>query len=241
MQHLLPLAAAAAVVSVATAASAQVLTFQEGVDGYAGTLDKEIRSSGGDDANGDFGEISIDGDDGSPGRQPNHALIRFENVFGNGPNQIALGTGIDSATITLTIVNPGSGFTAHQMLVDWDESSTWAGTPVFGGDGITPGSDAVAMPLSSFGADNASENVPTGKLVIDVTEAYQNFSAGATDYGVGFVTFENGTNGIDFITSESFFLDPIEDRPLLTVSVPEPATASLLGLGSLAMLRRRRA
>jgi hypothetical protein len=66
-----------------------------------------------------------------------HALIRFENVFGNGPNQIPYGSIITSATVDLYLSGVASGAAAmHRLLVPWQDTATvqdWArGAPVYG-------------------------------------------------------------------------------------------------------------
>ena len=204
-----------------------MLTFQQDVDGYAGTSDKEIRSDNNDAANGDASEISVDGDDGGG---PTHGLIRFANVFGPADGQVPVGTDIASATLTLNITSVGSPLQFHRMLVDWNEADTWA---TFGGDGITPGIDAAAEP--AFTTPFIS---PTGAYDFDVTAIYRDFADGLDDYGIGLIP--TGTNGVDFTSSEPFFLDA-DLAPILTIVVPEPAAATLLGVAGLAALRRRRA
>ena len=188
------------------------ISFAQGVDGYAGTLDKEIRSSGGDANNGNDPEMSVDGDDGSPGAQPNHGLIRFEDIFGTNAGQIAPGSEIEEAELQLIVSNPGSGFTVYRMTAPWDESTTWTD---LGGDGITPGTETALPAITSVGANNSSENVPSGVLALDVTAAMQAWSDGETNLGLGLVTFPNGSNGIDFGTSESSTPPALVIRSLL--------------------------
>jgi len=175
------------------------LCFQQGLDDYAGTDDKEIRSDGNDVDNGDADEISIDGDDGSPGLQPTHAMIRFADVVGDGDGRIAPGTVVDQAILSLNVTNPGSGFDLHEMIVGWDETTTWAD---FGGDGLTPGIEASEEAVLSLGADDGGENVGVGTLAMDVTATVQAWADGATYEGFGFRSFTSGTNGIDIDSSE---------------------------------------
>jgi hypothetical protein len=177
----------------------EIVIFQEGVDGYIGTADKELRSSGSDENNGDNPEISVDGDDGSPGLQPNHGLIKFENIIAAARDAIPQGTEIASAEVALNVTNPGSGMQVYKMTTAWDEFTTWAD---FGGDGITPGDEAAASPALTLGDDNGSENVPTGTLTLDITDIMRDWLSGETNHGIGLVPFTNGTNGIDFDTSE---------------------------------------
>ncbi|MFW5682825.1 MAG: alkaline phosphatase [Phycisphaeraceae bacterium] len=210
--------------------------FQEGLNDYAGTEDKEIRSSGGDSANGEFTQISVDGDDGSPGRQPNQGLIRFSNILGDGPNQLGADDPVEQALLILQVNNPGSGFSVHQMLAAWDESTTWEDLI----DGVSPdGTEALSEAIAVFGENNGGENVSVGALEIDITEVVQQLQAGLIDdIDLALLPFENGTNGIDFYTSE--FSNP-DLRPSIEITlVPEPSSLVLMALGSLAIMHRSR-
>ena len=185
---------------------------QQGVNGYSGTRDKELRSSGGDSANGQEDSISVDGDDGSPGLQPNHGLIAFDAIIGSGANQIPADAEIERATLVLEVINPGSGFTVHELLVAWDENSTWQG---FGNGVQADDVEAESTALASVGANNGSSNVPIGTLELDVTSTIQAYQAGdLANHGWALLPFPSGTNGLDFYTSE--FAD-VSVRPALAI------------------------
>ncbi|TXT31037.1 MAG: hypothetical protein FD131_1282 [Rhodocyclaceae bacterium] len=233
-------------------AATTTLSFQEGVGSYTGTQDTMIRSNetamgSGQTSNGDsrglaFGTldyVSVDGDDGSPGNKPNQGLLRFENLFGNVAGRIASTDTIVSAKLTLEVFNPGSGMSVYNMLTGWSESSTWNSLV----SGVqTNGTDASATAVATFGANNGSENIANGKLVIDVTSSLLAWQAGATNYGWVMTPFASGTNGIDFYASE---FATANLRPLLSVEVmpvPEPESYAMLlaGLGLIGAVARRK-
>lgn len=234
------LMAAASLASFPTSANS-TLTFRNGIDGYAGTQDTELWGGTPDTVLGvSEASISIDGDNGGYAGQ---ALIRFDQLFGNGAGQIKAGDTIVSATLTLNINNEGSGFTVYDMLRDWSQAgATWNSL----GEGVqADGTEAAMTEITHFGQDDSSKHVFNGPLVIDVTHSLQLLQAGQLPgYGWAFIPFTpNGTNGIDFDSSEAYVLG---DRPLLSVEVapvPEPETYALMlaGLGLVGALARRRA
>lgn len=247
------IALAASTTAVASTGTV-TLTFQQGINGYTGTQDTMIRSNetgtgsgqttAGDSRGRNFGAVnfvSVDGDDGEPGNKPNQGLLRFDGIFGTGPGRIHPHDTINSAKITLTVFDAGSGFTVHDLLLDWNQDTvTWNSV----GDGIqADGVEAVASPIATFGANNSNANVSIGKLVIDVTSSLKAVQASTLPgFGWVMIPFANGTNGIDWRSSE---FATITDRPLLTVEVtpiPEADTYALMlaGLGLLGLIARGR-
>jgi uncharacterized protein YjlB len=98
------------------------LTFQHGVDGYSSSSDTYLAS---DTPATDLGtSIQISVDD----NPDQHGLIRFDNLFGNGPGQIPLGSTINSASLTIDVTDSSGSTTTislHRMLRAWNESDTW--------------------------------------------------------------------------------------------------------------------
>ena len=242
MRHSIATAIAAPLLVLAAApslASQTTLTFQHGMNGYAGTADTYLRASEPDTVFGGESEVSIDASDGG---MPSQTLLRFDNLFGSGAGQIGADRVIVSATLRLFITSAGSGMRVHEMLVPWTEgTASWTSM----GDGIqADGSEATTLPLFELGANDGSANIPEEPLTLDMTLALQRLQAGlASGHGWALLPFmPDGTNGLDFASREWAELG---DRPLLSVvtaPVPEPATVAsmLAGLALLGALAKRR-
>jgi hypothetical protein len=59
--------------------------------------------------------LTVDNDDGGIAQ----ALLRFDNIFGNSPGQVPLGSVIVSATLTVSVFDLGSPVNMHRMLIPW--------------------------------------------------------------------------------------------------------------------------
>lgn len=236
MSHFLRLAGAITVLSAAHTAWAdtQVLTFQQGLAGYAGQVDTNIRGEEPTTPGGSLQEISIDASDGG---FPSQGLLRFDGVFGSAQGQIGSDRVITSATLTLQVTSAGSGIQFHEMLQSWDATLITFDSV---GAGIQAnGIEAAMLPVLSVGANDSGSNVDAGPLVLDVTLAMQRAQAGFAPFGWALLPFlPEGTNGIDFYSAEWTF---VAERPLLsitTTAVPEPTTWAMLGLGLAGVLIR---
>ena len=198
------------------------LTFQEGVDGYAGTVDTYIQKNAA--AKGDLDEVWID-TDATNQSEPAQGLVQFANIIGSSVGQIPVGATILSATLTVTTdaenqyaVSGGSA-DGYRVDVAWDEAATWANS--FDGDGLTIGTDTLAtkeFTASSLGTLGAAHQ-------FDVTASVQAWVDGAANHGWAIMPDSN--DGWIFDSSET---SVVGDRPMLSVTfVPEPSSW-LLGL-----------
>ena len=187
------------------------LTFQEGVNGYSGTVDNYIWSAP-TEVNNSFGgneEVQWDGSDLPPGQTvagEQDAIIRFENIFGNGIGQIPPGAVIQSATLTYNVFDVGNEANVYNLLVNnWSETTSWntfGSAPGIQVEDYNP--TQVAVTTGSSAAGEKSINV-TSSITAWLTNPSENY---------GWLFRPTGNSGVGFRSSE---YGTITARPKLTV------------------------
>lgn len=184
------------------------VTFQNGVNGYAGTVDVEIWAvspntclegniNASSDADNDGGESQV--------------LMRFDGVVGRKPGQVPPKAAVHSAKLVVGAFDEGSTVHLHRMLVPWKPTSTW--NSLAGGvtaDGLEASKQKDGF---TFGKIAAS----TSEIVFDVTDAVQGWANGAANHGWVFIN--TAGNGWDFYTAE---FDDLKQRPKLVVEFTPP-------------------
>jgi hypothetical protein len=211
---------ALAISAPATAVAQLSIVFQEGLNGYAGTVDTEFRAANPVDPQGEKDFVSVDEFDG--GFQTQGAL-RFQNLFGAGPNQVPLGFTIAFATLDFNVgstSDPEAIISFNRVLPasPWDESSTWFS---LGGDltpdpntGLLDGDPILQDNIESLIAPDAVVPEPNvgGTKSVDVTASVTAWYNGAPN--LGWAINNNTGNGWDFDSSEH--IDPLI-RPKLII------------------------
>jgi hypothetical protein len=186
-----------------TSSSTTKVTFQEGVDGYSGTVDTEIwalapttflesNPNASSDADNDGGESQV--------------LIRFDGILGDSPNQIPKGARIVSARMLVSAFDQGSTVNLHRMLVPFSRSATWNSMI----DGVSADGREASRHKDSFTFGKIAANSST--VIFDVTDTVQAWASGQANHGWVFIN--TGGNGWDFYASE---FDDIKQRPQLVV------------------------
>ncbi len=171
----------------AALASAETVSFQEGVDGYAGTFQMRILSTTAGGGQMNESSVFLDGfkDMAEPtADEPDRwELLRFDNILGTGPGQIPLGATILSARLEF-VTEPQAVHGAAEspgpiglarMLKPSDSTSRWQtfgteGPDFAGGDYDRPAGGVSDL---NFGATDAA----------DVRPIVQAWSDGAPNYG----------------------------------------------------------
>jgi len=183
-----------------------VITFQEGQAGYTGTVDTYVQA-GQPDANfATSAVLVVDG--ATPEADLRHILLRFDDLFGDGPGQVPQGARIVSATLSLYVTNPSAdGAELYRLLLPWSDTDTWTSL----GAGVQPdGVEAASTPETS-GATNSNKVF----YDLDVTGSLIAWSGGEADLGWAFLMPEGGSDSWMFASSEDLEADL---RPKLTVA-----------------------
>ena len=177
------------------------VSFRDGLGQYTGTIDTMIKQGASSSSFGGLSSIEWDTVASDGANLPKYALIAFDDIFGAGAGQLPLGSTIESATLDLTIFNPGNSADVHESAVAWSESTTF--------DQFGPAAGVQASDLRSFVGSIAGS---TGARSIDVSSSVAAWSAGEPNYG--WVIVPTGQDGVDVRASE---YGVIADRPVLHV------------------------
>jgi hypothetical protein len=172
---------------------------RQGMDGYEGTVDLELRSWDPDSVIEGIDAISVDMQDGGGFNQ---GLMLFKDLL----SYIPEGAKVISAELQVRTTSSSDGTQSfYRMLTGWPEECTFND---LGGDGVTPdGIEATAV------AEGTTSHPSSGDYAyIDVTASVDAWLNGEPNYGWGIIN--SSTDGWDFNTSE--YGDPSR-RPKLTI------------------------
>jgi len=205
-----------------------ILSFQEGVASYTGTLDTWISEDEGGTSYGGSATLVVDDDTTNSffAEEEGQALLRFENLFqapvtesDPAPTQIPLDATIVSARLLLNLSDDENiGDTTiriHQMSVGWSEASTWNSL----GGGVDVGSETSGQ-IGTFQGDNDPDYDFT--RTVNVTSSVQDWLAGTTNYGLAIIREQTDFND-DGIAIHSSEAGTSTLRPQLSVEFTYPS------------------
>jgi len=175
-------------------------SFQQGVDGYDGTVDTNLREADPETSYRSDSTVTVDTNDPQNSENRAQALLRFDGIVGDADAQIPSQATVQSATLTVETIDEGDGAAVHRMLSEWRADDTWASMD---GGVQADGSEAATTPDAKTGS------VASGSTRIDVTDSVQRWVDGDANYGWAFLPL--GDDGWDFQTAEG------ETPPKLTV------------------------
>lgn len=186
----------------------RTVTFQDGVNGYAGTVDLEIWAvSPNTCLNGNINASSDADNDGGESQ----VLVRFDDIVSAKAGLIPPKSAIHSATLVVSAFDEGTTVHLHRMLVPWKATATWTSLVA----GVT--ADGLEASKQKDGFTFGKISASTSAISFDVTDTVQAWANGKPNYGWVFIN--TGGNGWDFYTAE---FDDVKQRPKLVVEFTPP-------------------
>lgn len=162
-----------------------VATFRQGLNGYSAARDTQLWQETPDTSYATVQDLTVDLDTSSAlaGSQQGQVLVRFDNLFGSGANQVPTNATIHSAKLLLHTPLNASGadndsddtFRLHRMIADWTDSATW--------NSLVSGISNDGVEAAATASFSAVPDVDGGPTIFDVTGDIELFKAGTTNRG----------------------------------------------------------
>ena len=186
-------------------------TFQQGANGYTGTVDTALREADPESSFADAPTVTVDANDPQGSGNTAQLLLRFDGVVGTADGQVPPGATVQRATLTLETVDDGDGAAVHRMRTGWTDADTWNSLD---GGVQADGSQAASEALTRTGP------VAEGPVTLDVSESVQTWASDLLTRNRGWVFRPLGDDGWDLATAES------DTPPTLRVWYVPPATVT---------------
>ena len=221
-------------------ASIAAASFQEGTNGYSGTVDTQVRLVA--PTTSYAANVTLAPDwlvSATPIPNQNQALVRFDNIIGSGVGQVPAGATIHAAMLEFTGITAdaqGAGAQFYPLRKAWTPTDTWD-TWVNGID--TDNIEAASVPTTTLPVDGLGTTIQATKVNVEITADVQAWVNGSSaNNGWALMPWPNGNNGWAFNSADN---TRVETRPLLRVYytpgvtitslVRSPTTATLTFTG----------
>lgn len=194
--------------------------FQQGVNGYMGASDSEIREETKETGFPSIGDtVSVDRNENGQG-DARWVLLKFEDIFGDPKDGlIPAGAIILEATLSFDVTSSTGGGTVffNRMPFAWDDLTSWndlvdQGMPIEDntiGDGI----------FNAGTEDGSFQGASSGQIkVVDITASLEAWSANPAS-NFGWLITNSSTDGWDWTQSDG---GTPNEHPLLTVFFEMP-------------------
>ena len=197
-----------------TGVVAGYVSFQQGVDSYAGTTDTYVQSGANEATNrGSATSVIID----KNASNERFAFVKFDDIENAFTDNTAVT--VVSAGMTVNVNSEGQGTRIYKMNESWAESTTYStiGTKLNGAstDGTT-GYPASAMSVPTAVLDN-NNFTGTSYLELDASTVQEWINNPSANHGMVFVA-DHVSDGLQFRSSEQ---GTVSQRPMLTIAYTE--------------------
>ncbi|WP_158222642.1 choice-of-anchor I family protein [Rhodopirellula sp. MGV] len=187
-----------------------------GYGSYTGLSDAQIRENAPSVVSAPEGDLLVDWDRSGVASQ---VLLRFADMFGDGPGQIPADAIITSANLVVYTDNTGDGGEFYRMASDWDPATaTW---DAFGNGIQVDSGEVVGQAQSQIGTAGGGGATGTGEHFVSVLPDIQAWANGETNNGWLMEGWTNNTDGWAFRSSENG--DPTTGPRLVIEWVPAGA------------------
>jgi hypothetical protein len=215
----------------ATDPAVTVATFRQGLNGYSGAQDTQLWQETPDTNYAALPDLTADLDTGAAsGNQAGQILVRFDNLFGSGVNQVPSNAVIHSAKLIFNTPNNTTGtdydsndlFRSHRMIIDWTDRATW--------NSLSGGVSADNVEAASAASFSLVPDVDGGPAIFDVTADVELFKAGTPNRGWVLRPSSSGSGDGWTAKSSEYATDPAL-RPALEIVYSASTPYSLWAAG----------
>ena len=198
-------------------AGTQMVSFRQGVNGYAEAKDTRIGEDAPDStAFATSAALFVDGEVTGGNSDQAQVLMRFDSIVGPAATQIPAGATIHAAVLDFaSLVNNamGDGGAFYALTKPWDVATTTWNT--WSGQGIVVGSDTLPTATAAAGSAALNPDVQGGYLTYEVTSDVQAWVNNVRpNYGWAILPWNAGGNGWGIAMSEA---TTERERPQLRV------------------------